>query len=105
MINKTVRKVKCKNCKEVKTEKGSIKCYGCKTSGCNECIETVCCDCCESMCKYCRGNDDILCGCYGNCSSCGTAVNRGSNGWPCHKCKKWYCEECRKISKCKECKI
>jgi hypothetical protein len=100
-----LRKVRCKNCKEIKTEKGNLKCYNCRISGCNKCIQTVCCDCSERMCKNCSGTGEPNCGCYGKCSSCGTDVNRGSNGWPCNKCKKWYCSECRHVSKCKECKI
>jgi hypothetical protein len=100
-----IRKVKCKNCQLVKTEKGTLKCYGCNVTGCNKCIETVCCDCSEIMCKHCGGSGDVRCGCYGNCSSCKTDVDRGSDGWPCSKCKKWYCEDCKKNSKCKLCKI
>ena len=100
-----LRKVKCKNCKEIKPEKGNLKCYSCNVSGCNKCIETVCCDCGEIMCKSCNGNDAYRCGCYGNCSSCGTNVDRGSDGWPCNKCKKWYCQDCKHNSKCKECKV
>ena len=100
-----IRKVKCKNCLEVKTAKGTLKCYGCNVSGCDNCVETVCCDCSEIMCRNCRGNDNTPCGCYGHCSSCGTDVNRGSDGWPCNKCKKWYCEKCKHNSKCKVCRI
>ena len=100
-----MRKTKCTNCKEVKTEKGSEKCYSCKVSGCQLCIKVVCCDCGVSMCKDCGGNGDSNCGCYGNCSSCETNINRGENGWPCCKCKKWYCSECRSNSKCKECRM
>ena len=40
-----LQKVKCKSCKEIKTEKGNLKCYNCRISGCNKCIQTVCCDC------------------------------------------------------------
>lgn len=100
------RKVKCPNCSDYRTEKGSIrKCYSCNISGCVKCIQSVCCDCSESMCRSCNGGDN-LCGCYGNCSSCGTNVDRGSNGWPCRGCKKWYCSSnCRNVSsKCKLCK-
>ena len=100
-----LRKVKCKNCKEIKPEKGNLKCYSCNVSGCNKCIETACCDCSVIMCKNCGGSGEPNCGCYGSCSSCGTDVNRGSDGWPCHKCKKWYCSVCRHTSKCKECKV
>ena len=100
------RKIKCTNCSDYRTEKGSIrKCYSCNASGCDKCVQTVCCDCSEIMCRSCTGGDN-LCGCYGNCSSCGTSVNRGSNGWPCTRCKKWYCSSnCRDASsKCKLCK-
>ena len=100
-----LRKVKCKNCQTVKTEKGTLKCYNCNISGCNQCIKTVCCDCCERMCSNCSGTGEPNCGCYGKCSRCGTDVNRGSDGWPCNKCKKWYCHDCRCSSKCKECRI
>ena len=100
-----LRKVKCKNYQQVKTEKETLKCYECKVTGCNNCIETACCDCSVIMCKSCGGNGEPNCGCYGKCSSCNTDVNRGTNGWPCNKCKKWYCEGCRHNSKCKECKV
>ena len=100
-----LRKVKCKNCQQVKTQKGALKCYSCNVSGCNNCIDTACCDCSVIMCKNCSGNGEPTCGCYGKCSSCQTDVNRGSDGWPCNKCKKWYCESCKHTSKCKECKV
>lgn len=99
------RKSKCKNCLEIKKEKGKFKCYGCKISGCNDCIQLVCCDCGEIMCKKCIDDDECKCGCYGNCSLCGNNVDRGNNGWPCNKCKKWYCSNCISKSKCKECSI
>jgi hypothetical protein len=55
------------------------------------------------MCKECR-NCDVDCGCYGECFSCGTEVNRGSEGWPCGECEKWYCDDCRRgDNPCKEC--
>ena len=99
-----LRKVKCKNCSEIKKEKGTRKCYNCNTSGCNNCIKLVCSDCSEIMCENCRGNDENRCRCYGNCYCCYTAVDRGNNGWPCYKCKKWYCSDCKHNSNCKECK-
>ena len=86
-------------------KKGTLKCYGCKVTGCNKCIETACWDCSVIMCKSCSGNGEPKCGCYGKCSSCNTDINRGSDGWPCNKCKKWYYEGCRHNSKCKECKV
>lgn len=98
-----MRNIKCKNCKEIKTEKGTYKCHNCNLSGCRNCVKLTCCDCGVSMCKDCRDDNNILCGCYGNCSSCDTDVNRGEHGWPCNKCKKWYCNECRNNSKCKQC--
>jgi hypothetical protein len=31
-------------------------------------------------------------------------VNRGSNGWPCNDCDKWYCDGCRYgDNECEEC--
>lgn len=98
-----IKKMKCKNCLETKTEKGYRNCFSCESKGCNKCIEIVCCDCCVIMCKNCRNNDEINCGCYGQCSSCRTNVDRGNDGWPCYKCKKWYCSNCKNNSKCKEC--
>lgn len=56
------------------------------------------------MCGGCRKDDEIECGCYGNCSNCRTEVDRGKDGWPCMKCKKWYCNKCKYISKCDDCK-
>ena len=100
-----LRKVKCKNCQQVKTEKIKYNCYSCNVSGCYNCIETVCCDCGEMMCRRCHGNGESRCGCYGDCSTCGTGVDRGSDGWPCSKCKKWYCSVCKHNSKCKACKL
>ncbi len=100
-----LRKIKCKNCMEIKSEPGRCKCYSCNTSGCSKCIKTACCDCCVIMCKNCNGNGESNCGCYGNCSSCGNSVDRGNNGWPCIKCKKWYCDYCKHKSKCMKCKL
>lgn len=93
---------KCKNCGQIK--EGRVKkCFGCKKSGCDKCIPVGCCDCSERICGDCEGESN--CGCYGTCSKCGAEVNRGENGWPCIKCKRWYCdEECSKSSRCKACK-
>jgi hypothetical protein len=79
-------------------------CFVCEMNGCSECVETVCCDCGVSMCDECR-NSDELCGCYGNCSTCGRDVNRGSDGWPCGECEIWYCNDCCRSGEntCKEC--
>ncbi len=79
-------------------------CFVCEMTGCSECVETVCCDCGVSMCNECR-NGDELCGCYGNCSTCGRDVNRGSDGWPCGECEIWYCNDCCRSGEntCKEC--
>ncbi len=55
------------------------------------------------MCYECR-NNEVDCGCYGECYSCGVDVNRGSDGWPCNECEKWYCRGCRDCDNpCKEC--
>ena len=79
------------------------KCWHCEIRGCRDCIDVVCCDCSVSMCDDCR-NSDILCGCYGECYSCGREVDRGSDGWPCDDCDKWYCRGCRYgDNDCQEC--
>ena len=79
------------------------KCWNCEVRGCRECVDVVCCDCCVSMCKDCAYTD-ILCGCYGKCYDCGKEVNRGSDGWPCGECEKWYCNRCIYADNdCKEC--
>ena len=79
------------------------KCWHCEVRGCRDCVNTVCCDCGVSMCDDCR-NSDILCGCYGECYSCGREVDRGSDGWPCDDCDKWYCRGCRYgDNDCQEC--
>ena len=79
-------------------------CDACEVRGCKECVEFVCCDCGYDMCHECRNNDEDNCGCYGHCYSCGTDVNRGSEGWPCGECEKWYCHGCRQCDNpCKEC--
>lgn len=78
-------------------------CFGCKKSGCEECLNMVCCDCCVYLCEVCKDNNDIWCGCYGNCTSCGDDVDRGGDGWPCSQCKQWLCEKCRGSKKCMYC--
>ena len=79
------------------------KCWNCKVRGCEDCVDVVCCDCCVRMCSDCR-NSDVLCGCYGECCCCGRDVNRGSDGWPCNDCNKWYCGSCRyDDNDCQEC--
>ena len=84
-------------------KKCTLKCDACNIRGCKECVEFVCCDCDYNMCKECR-NSDVDCGCYGECYSCGRDVNRGSEGWPCGECEKWYCNNCRRDdNSCKEC--
>ena len=93
--NKESQHLFCKKC--------TRRCFVCNVRGCTDCIEVVCCDCGERMCSDCRNGDD-LCGCYGNCYSCGTEVNRGSEGWPCNDCDKWYCDGCRQgDNPCPEC--
>ena len=80
------------------------KCYNCDVRGCRKCVNTVCCDCCVSMCAECRDNNNILCGCYGNCYICNTDVNLWEEGWPCDECNKWYCDDCRhNDNQCIEC--
>ena len=80
------------------------ECYSCKESGCDKCIKVVCCDCCVKMCSNCTYDDDILCGCYGNCYTCDTEVNRGEHGWPCSTCHKWFCSlVCRSKNNCIDC--
>ena len=55
------------------------------------------------MCIECRDNE-VDCGCYGHCYSCGDDIDRGGDGWPCGECKKWYCRYCRRgDNPCKEC--
>ena len=84
-------------------KKCTLKCDACEVRGCKECVEFVCCDCGYNMCYECR-NNEVDCGCYGHCYSCGTDVNRGSDGWPCGECEKWYCRGCRQgDNPCKEC--
>jgi hypothetical protein len=84
-------------------KKCTLKCDACEEGGCKECVEFVCCDCGYNMCYECR-NNEVDCGCYGECYSCGVDVNRGSEGWPCGECEKWYCHGCRQCDNpCKEC--
>jgi hypothetical protein len=84
-------------------KKCTLKCDACEERGCKECVEFACCDCDYNMCYECR-NNEVDCGCYGECYSCGTDVNRGSDGWPCNECEKWYCCGCRDCDNpCKEC--
>ena len=84
-------------------KKCTLKCDACGERGCKECVEFVCCDCGYNMCYECR-NNEVDCGCYGHCYSCGTDVDRGSDGWPCGECEKWYCCDCRRYDNpCKEC--
>ena len=83
-------------------KKCTLKCDACEVRGCKECVEFVCCDCGYNMCYECR-NNEVDCGCYGHCCSCGVDVNRGSDGWPCGECDKWYCRGCRDCDNpCKE---
>jgi hypothetical protein len=80
-------------------------CDACEeVQGCKECVIFTCCDCGYYMCYECR-NNEVDCGCYGECYSCGVDVNRGSEGWPCGECEKWYCHYCRESdnNQCKEC--
>jgi hypothetical protein len=84
-------------------KKCTLKCDACEVRGCRECVEFVCCDCGYNMCYECR-NNEIDCGCYGKCCSCWVDINRGSEGWPCGECEKWYCHGCRRgDNPCKEC--
>lgn len=84
-------------------KKCTRRCFVCNVRGCTDCVEVVCCDCGERMCSDCRNGDD-LCGCYGHCSSCGTEVNRGADGWPCGECDQWLCSGCGRYgNSCPEC--
>ena len=79
------------------------ECYSCNQSGCNKCILVVCCDCCVKMCNKCTDDDDILCGCYGICYTCGINVDRGEHGWPCSTCHEWFCSSyCHNSTGCKD---
>jgi hypothetical protein len=84
-------------------KKCTLMCDACEDRGCKDCVEFACCDCGYNMCYECR-NNEVDCGCYGHCYSCGVDVNRGSEGWPCGECDKWYCSGCRQCdNSCKEC--
>jgi hypothetical protein len=84
-------------------KKCTRKCDACEERGCKECVTFACCDCDYNMCYECR-NNEVDCGCYGHCYSCGTDIDRGSDGWPCGECEKWYCHGCRDCdNSCKEC--
>ena len=84
-------------------KKCTRKCDACGERGCKECVEFACCDCDYNMCYECR-NNEVDCGCYGECYSCGVDIDRGSDGWPCGECEKWYCRGCRDCDNpCKEC--
>jgi hypothetical protein len=84
-------------------KKCTRKCDACEERGCKECVEFACCDCDYNMCYQCR-NNEVDCGCYGECYSCGVDIDRGSDGWPCGECEKWYCRGCRDCDNpCKEC--
>ena len=88
----------CKEC--------TLWCDACeKAQGCKECIKKkVCWECDYNMCYECL-NSDVDCGCFGECYSCGKDVDRGSDGWPCLECEKWYCRGCRESDNnpCKDC--
>lgn len=86
----------CENCTNT--------CNACEVIGCKKCVEFACCDCGYDMCYNCRNYDNIKCGCYGNCYTCGIDINRGYEGWPCRECDKWYCDNCREGNNpCKHC--
>jgi len=105
-------KENCESCEMVISGKKIFYCHSCHSYFCNNCIlKGVCSDCGVNMCKNCRENGENKCGCYGNCYFCGIDVDRGNHGWPCYKCKKWYCSECKykptfnELNKCVECKM
>jgi len=102
------------NCEICDLKIESFDCYHCHASVCDNCIvKDVCCDCEVFLCKICyeSKSGESICGCYGSCNSCGADVDRGSDGWPCYECKKWYCKECKRMpqfnkwNKCKECRV
>lgn len=104
----------CEICDKGITKKNSFDCHYCRVTVCDNCItKNACSDCGVKLCKNCyqTKNGESICGCYGSCNSCGADVNRGSDGWPCYKCKKWYCNECKCMpqfnqwNKCKECNV
>ncbi len=81
----------------------STTCYDCNEKGCIKCIESACSDCCESMCSNCIFWGESNCGCYGKCTICNTAVDRGTNGWPCNDCRQWLCSRCETRNNCRSC--
>ena len=84
-------------------KKCTSTCFSCEEIGCDKCVDVVCCDCGVTMCSECR-NRDKLCGCYGKCYCCDIDLDRGSSGWPCNECEKWYCHDCGlTYNSCKEC--
>lgn len=87
----------CKEC--------TLWCDACeKAQGYKKCIKKVCWDCDYNMCYECQNTDNIMCGCFGECYTCGRDVDRGSDGWPCLECGKWYCRRCRRCDNpCKDC--
>jgi hypothetical protein len=91
-------------CKSIPEEKKQ-ECYRCDTKGCSDCVKECCCDCSVSLCKRCLDSRHVKCGCYGECVVCKKDVDRGSDGWPCHICEKWFCRGCRYKGEndCKEC--
>lgn len=104
----------CEICDKVIKKTQTFKCYHCSDAVCDKCIlKNVCSDCGVNLCKDCYENKsgENICGCYGNCYFCGKNVDRGNDGWPCYKCKKWYCNDCKqtydfnKLNKCTKCKI
>lgn len=104
----------CEICDKVIKKTQTFHCYHCKVSVCDKCIiKNVCSDCGVNLCKDCyeNKNGESICGCYGNCYFCRKNVNRGNDGWPCYKCKKWYCNDCKQeynfnqLNKCTECKV
>jgi len=87
----------CKEC--------TLWCDSCDLQGCKKCVkENVCWECNYNMCDNCI-NTDVDCGCFGECYSCGKDVDRGSDGWPCLGCDKWYCCNCRESNNnpCEDC--
>jgi len=66
-------------------------------------MESVCSDCSATLCSKCKIDDEVLCGCYGNCDECGCDVNRGSDGWRCMDCREWLCDDCKDSSNCARC--
>ena len=87
----------CKEC--------TLWCDACDLQGCKECIKKkVCWECDYNMCYECLNTDNIMCGCFGECYRCGKDLDRGSDGWTCIGCEKWYCRRCRRCDNpCKDC--